>query len=149
MNRRQKAVLTKFFVVITITALMVTGMVNFKDWVNRSEALRAMEHMGKIVLRHRKEKGVIPSESYIITIKEQLEGHARLGDIQYRALWIDSESSEDEILAYVEHNFRSLFIKEGFIVLFLDGRVNWMDKQEFKTLLRSQQSPMEIEALQK
>jgi hypothetical protein len=134
--------------VIVITAAAVVAMVNFKDWVNRSEAMRAMNQLGQIVLQYRKDRGSVPPESYVNRIKENLQGHVRLGDLQYRAQWLDLESTPDEILAYTEKNYRSL-IGKGFVVLRLDGRVEWVDRKHFKTLLAQQQSPAEIEMLQK
>jgi len=147
MNRRQKAILIDFIAVIVITAIAVVAMINFKDWVNRAEAMRAMEHLGQIVLQYRAERGSVPPESYVDRIKEDLEGYVRLGNLQYRARWLDFECTPDEILAYTERNYHSLLFGTGFVVLRLDGRVEWMDKQEFETLLAQQQSPMEIEML--
>jgi len=133
--------------VIVITAIAVAAMINFRDWVNHSEALRAMQQLGQIVLNYRKTQGAVPSEDYVKSIRENLQGHIRLGKLQYRALWIDSDSTPDEILAYTEKNYRSLLIGRGYIVLRLDGRVEWMGKKEFKTLLAQQQSPEEIQML--
>jgi len=149
MNRRQKAILTDFIIVMVITAVAVVAMINFKDWVNRSEAMRAMEYIGRIALQHRKDYGSVPSESWVNRQRENLPGNVRLGNLQYRARWIDFESTPDEILAYTYKNYRSLLLGEGFIVLRLDGRVEWIGKQEFETLLAQQQSPMEIQMLQK
>ena len=148
MNKRQKAILVKFITVIVITAVAVVAMVNFKDWVNRSEAVRAMEHLGQIVLQYRKNHGSVPPESYVDGIKEDLEGHVRLGNLRYRARWLDFESTPDEILAYTEGNYHSLLVGKGYVVLRLDGRVEWMGKREFETLLAQHQSPMEIQMLQ-
>ena len=147
MNRRQKAILIEFIAVMVVTLIAVVAMINFKDWVNRSEALRAMEHLGRIILQHRKDYGSVPPESYVDSIKEKLEGHARLGKLRYRARWVDFESTPDEILAYTEKNYHSLLLSRGFIVLRLDGRVEWMGKKEFETLLAQQQSSMEIQML--
>jgi hypothetical protein len=58
-------------------------------------------------------------------------------------LWIDFESPGDEILAYTEKKYPSSFLSDGFVVLRLNGRVEWMGKEEFKKLLAQQQSPME------
>jgi hypothetical protein len=149
MNKRQKAILIDFITVIIVTLIAVVAMINFKDWVNRSEAMHAMEHLGKIVLQYRKSYGSVPPESYVDRIKEDLEGHARLGKLCYRALWINLESTSDEILAYTEKNYRSLLVGSGYVVLRLDGRVEWMDKQKFEALLAQQQSQAEIEVLQK
>ncbi len=143
MNRRQKVILIYFITVIVVTAIAVVAIINFKDWVNRSEAMRAMEHLSKIVLQYRQKHGLVPPEPYVDDIKESLEGYVRLGSLQYRARWLDLESTPDEILAYTKKNYRSLLVGKGYIVLRLDGNVEWMGKQEFETLLAQQQSPME------
>jgi len=149
MNKRQKDILTNFIAVILITAVAVFAMLNFRDWVNRTEAMRAMKHLGQIVLQYRKDYGSVPPQSYVDRIKETLEGAVRLGDLHYRAQWIDLESGPDEILAYSERDYHSLIVGKGFVVLRFDGRVEWMNKQKFETLLAQQQSPMEIQMLQK
>jgi hypothetical protein len=149
MNKRQKAILIDFTIVIVATAIAVVAMINFKDWINRSEATRAMQQLAKIVLQYRKDHGLVPPESYVDRIRENLEGHVRLGSLQYRARWIDFESTPDEILAYTEKNFHSLLFGKGFIVLRLNGTVEWMEKQQFETLLAQQQSQIEKELTQK
>jgi len=149
MNKRQKTTLRDFAIVIAVTAIAIIAMVNFKDWINRSEAMQAMEHLSQTVLDHRKKHGSVPPESYIYKIKENLKGHLRIGNFQYRARWLEFDSGPDEILAYTEKNYHSLFLDDGFIVLRLDGRVEWMKKREFKKLLAQQQSPQEIHMLQK
>jgi len=149
MNKRQKAILIDFTIVIVATAIAVVAMINFKDWINRSEATRAMRQLGEIVLSYRKEHGSVPPESYVDRIRENLEGNVRLGELQYRARWIGLESSPDEVLAYTEKSYRSLFFGKGFIVLRLNGTVEWMEKQQFETLLAQQQSPVEKELTQK
>ena len=154
MNRRQKAILRDFATVIVITAIAVVAMIIFKDFVNRSEAMRAMEHLRRRVKQYRDEHGSVPPKSWVDTQRENLPGNVRLGNLQYRARWIDFESTPDEILAYTERNYRFRLVGKGYIVLRLDavlkddGRAEWMDKQEFETLLARQQSQMEIETLQ-
>jgi len=145
MNRRQKTILIDFVTVIVITAATVVAMINFKDWVNRSESLRAMEHLSKIVQQYRKEHGSIPPQSYIDSIKETLAGGARLGILQYRGRWIDSESPQDTILAYSKKNYGSSFLENGFVVLRFNGQVEWIEKQKFLSVLTKQQSPAEIQ----
>ena len=63
MNRRQRAILIDFTIVITITAVAVAAMINFKDWVNHSEAMRAMENLGEIIREWRQKHGAVPPES--------------------------------------------------------------------------------------
>ena len=149
MNRRQKTIFKNTATVIFITAIAVAAMINLKNWVNRSESMRAMEDLGRIVSQYRGKYGSIPSESYIDRIKEELEGHVRLGKVIYRAQWIDFESTPDEILAYTERPYSSWLFGRKHIVLRLDGRVEWMDKREFETLLAQRQSSQELEILHK
>jgi hypothetical protein len=149
MNRRQKAILKDFAAVIIATAIAVVAMINLKDWVNRSEAMRAMEHLGQIVTEYRKDHGRVPPEPYVNGIKKKLRGYARLDDLKYRARWLNLDSTPDEILAYNKKIYRSSILSEGSVVLRLDGRVEWMKKQPFESLLAQQQSPLEIEMLQK
>ncbi|MCJ7730231.1 MAG: hypothetical protein MUO27_10205 [Sedimentisphaerales bacterium] len=148
MNRHQKAILTNIIAVMVITVLAVAVMINFKDWVNRSESMRAMESLGQIALQYRKEHGSVPPQSYVDRLKEDLPGGVRLGGLRYRGLWVDFESSGDEILAYAEKRYRSSFLSDGFVVLRLDGRVEWIGEEEFKKLLAQQQSPMEAQMSQ-
>ena len=143
MNRRQKDVLVNSITVTTITIIAVVAIMIFKDWVNRSEATKAMGHIGRIVVEYRQQKGFVPPESHIAKVKQTVEGYARLGELKYRARWIDFESTPDEILAYTRKNYNSFFFSAGYIVLRLDGRVEWMDVDAFEKLLATQQSPME------
>ncbi|RKY23869.1 MAG: hypothetical protein DRP62_05025 [Planctomycetota bacterium] len=149
MNRQQKSLLINFIAVTVITAVVIVAMVNLRNWVNRSEARRAMEHLGKVVLQYRSEHGSVPPESYVNNIRENLEGNVRLGKLHYRARWLDFDSTKDEILAYTEHAHRSWLFGDKFIVLRLDGRVEWMERQQLQDILARQQSPMEIQTLQK
>jgi len=148
MLRRQKKLLRDVITVVVFTAIAVVAIINFKDWANRSETIRAMEQLSREVFRYRRDNGILPPESYVAGIKKDLEGGVRLGNLRYRALWIDFEATSDEILAYAEKNYRSSLLSDGYVVLRLDGRVQWMGKQQFKELLAQQQSESEIEMLQ-
>ena len=145
MNKRQKRILANFAIVIVITIAAVGGMVELKNRVNRSEAMRAMEHLGRIVNEYKQKHGSIPPKSYVDNIKTQLEGQARLGVLHYRAQWIRFDSPPDEILAYVIKKYHSLFSGSGAIVLRLDGRVEWMDKKTFDKLPIRQQNVVKAE----
>jgi hypothetical protein len=149
MNRRQKAILINTTTVLAITAIAIAAMINLKNWVNRSESIRAMEHLSRIVLQYREKHGSVPPESYIDRIKEELEGHVRLGKVVYRAQWINFESTPDEILAYTERPHISWLFGKKYIILRLDGRVEWMDKQKLQTILAQQQTSQELEMLHK
>ena len=147
MNKRQKSILMEFTAVIAGTVVAVVGMMNFKDWVNRSEAMRAMDALGRIVIEYRSNHGALPPESFVETIRETLPGQARLGRMYYRGRWIGLDSPDDAILAYTEKRYHSLVLSSGYVVLRRDGRVEWMGKQEFEKLLAGQQSPLEIQIM--
>jgi len=83
-NKRQKVILIESAVVVLITLIAVVAMINAKDWINRSEAMRAMEQLGQRVVDYRDTHHSVPPESYVTNIKESLEGHVRLGDVKYR-----------------------------------------------------------------
>jgi hypothetical protein len=148
MNRRQKRLAVESITVIAVTTVAVVAMINLKDWVNRSEALRAMEQLGRKILEYRQTNGSVPPQSFVDIQKERVEGHVRLGTLRYRAQWIDFDATKDEILAYSEKKYRSLLLGHGYVVLRLDGRVEWMGKEEFEKLLGQQQSLIEIEMTQ-
>jgi hypothetical protein len=149
MNKQQKAILIEITTIMIITAIAVAAMINFKDWVNRSEAIGAMKQLSEVVLKYRKEYGAVPPESYVNEIKRDLVGWVRLGDLKYRAQWIDIGAAPDEILAYAEKKYPSSLLNDGYVVLRLDGRVEWMSKQELEKLLAPRQSKIEIDMLRR
>jgi len=149
MYKHQKAVIRNFIFVTSLTIIIILSMLCFKDVTNRSESIRAMNHLSKVVLDYRQQSGSVPAESYIDNVRKSLEGYVRLGKIYYRARWVTFESSNDEILAYVIKEYTPFFLDDGAIVLRLDGRVEWLAKAEFESILADQQSAMELEVLGK
>ena len=134
MNRREKAVVIKIISVTVITFILVVAFENFKDIVNRSEAMHAMDTVGKTVLQHRKDKGYLPPQSYVDEVKKDIGGSPRLGGLNYRALYITRDSKPDDILAYTGKKYKSLFVSSGYVVLRLSGQVEWMDIQSLSPL---------------
>ena len=147
MNRRQKIILMESVAIVLVTLIAVVAMINAKDWINRSEAMRAMEQLGQRVVDYRETHGSVPPESYVTKIKESLEGHVRLGDVKYRGRWIDFESTPDEILAYSQRTYPSSLLDDGYIVLRLNGKIEWLEKEKFEEELARQQSQKEVEIL--
>ncbi len=145
MNRQQKWVLTNFALVILITATAVLGMIELKNWVNRSEATRVMEQLQKAVTEYRGKNGSVPPESYVDGIIKTFAGEPRFGNLNYRAQWITIDSPPETVLAYVNKDYHSLFYHPGVIVLRYDGRIEWMDKASFDKLLSPQQTRLELE----
>jgi hypothetical protein len=145
MNKKQKWVLTNFALVSLITGAAVVGMIELKNWVNRSESVRAMEQLQNAVSAYKQKNGSVPPESYIDGMIKSFEGQPRLGNLNYRARWIKFDSPPDTILAYVRKEFHSLLFHPGAIVLRFDGRIEWMDKASFDKSIVSQQTPLELE----
>jgi archaellum component FlaG (FlaF/FlaG flagellin family) len=143
MNKRQKWTLIRFVLVLLVTLAAVAAIVEMKNGINRAEATRAMEQLGKIVSDYKQKNGYVPPESFVDNLKESLVGQARLGDLHYRARWIDVDSTPDTILAFTKSGSRSLFFKSELIVLLYDGKVVRMDEKSFDKLLASQQKPGE------
>ena len=143
MNKQQKWVLIKFTAVVLITVGSVAVITELKNGVNRAETIRAMEHLGKIVSDYKQKNGYVPPESFVDNLKESLVGQARLGDLHYRARWLDADSTPDTILAFARRGSRSLFLKPEVIVLLYDGKVQRMEEESFNKLFAAQQKPEE------
>jgi len=148
MNKLQKAVVTKLISVLVFTGLAVAGFVYLRGVVNRSEAKRAMQHLYKVVTEYKQKNGFLPPESFINRAKDDFGWHIRLGDLEYRGLWIDSESQPQEFLAYTRNERRSYLFGSKHLVLRLDGTIDWIEKKRFRELLAQQQSRDEIKRLQ-
>jgi len=148
MTRMQRKILIEFAVVLGLTLLAAVAMINLKDWVNRSEAMRAMQELARQINRYRQQYARIPPESWVKQQAQTVPGYPRLGRLEYRGLWIDFESPPDTILAYSERNYRG-FAGRGYVVMRLNGRVEWLDKQTFEKLLARQQTEEEVKLLEK
>ena len=145
MNRRQRAILIEFVLVLAATVAAVVGMANLKDYVNRSEAMRAMTQLGQRVLEYRRQHGSLPPESFIQSIKGDLEGAVRMGNVRYRALHIGPGAPTDTILAYSLKKHSFSFLQDGYVVLRLDGQVEWLPTSQFATLFATQRMPTELD----
>jgi hypothetical protein len=144
-NKRQRALLTESILVLAATALAVVGMMHLRDYINRSEAMRAMDQLGGRVLEYRKQYGSLPPESFVNAIKGDLEGSVRLGNVKYRALHIGLDAPADTILAYCERRYSSPFVANGYVVLHLNGTVEWLPTAQFAALFATQRVPLEAE----
>jgi hypothetical protein len=145
MNRHQKWVLTNFIFVVLITAVVVSGMIELKNWVNLSESMRVFGQLWQAVETYKQKNGSLPPESYIDSLKTSFEGQMRLGNLNYRARWIKFDSSPDTVLAYVRKGYNSFLFHPGAIVLRLDGRIEWMDRAGFDKLIKAEQTNEEIQ----
>lgn len=140
MTPYKRSLLIQFTVVALATVAAIVAMLHLKDYVNRSEAMRAMTQLGRRVLDYRSEHGSLPPASFIDDVRDQLDGAVRIGNVQYRALSIGPDAAGDTILAYSEKRHPSSFLDDGFVVLYLDGSVEWSPAPRFQALLALQQA---------
>ena len=145
MNRQQKRILINFSVVAIVTLAATFGMIELRNHVSYVESDRAMDQLSEMAMNYKKKNGSFPPESYILQNKDKLEGKVRMGLLVYRARWISFDSPPDTILAYVTKDYSSLFFHPGAIVVLVDGKVEWMDKETFEKQLKRQQSSLELE----
>ena len=143
MNRRQRALLAESLFVLIATMAAVIGMMQLKDYVNRSEALRAMGQLGQRIAEYRKQYGSLPPQSFVDGIKGDVEGAVRLGNVKYRALYIGLDAPGDTILAYSQKRLASSFFKDGYVILRLDSTVEWLPINQFTTLFAAQRAAAE------
>ena len=145
MNKQQRSIITNFIFVTAGTAIFVGAMINVKDVINKSEAIRSMELLGQGVRKYRDSYHSTPPESYFNQLKNSIS-MVRLDNVQYRAQWIGFDDGPDTVLAYSYKNYKFL-VKRGYIVMRLDGSVEWIEKDEFIKLLKKQQTDAEIKLL--
>jgi len=149
MKAKKRVLLIESLLVSAATLVAVTGMIHLKDYVNRSEAVRALNQLGQRIGDYRKQHGSLPPQSFIDTVEGQVEGSVRLGQLRYRALWIEPGASADTILAYSQKRHPSSLLRDGYVVLYLDGRVEWVVGEAFESQLARQQNRAEVQAGQK
>jgi type II secretory pathway pseudopilin PulG len=145
MNKKQKKTLLHFLFILALTVIAVLGLLVLRNVINKSEAVKAMQAIGNAVTEYRQQNNTVPPESWVMRIKERIPGSVRLGEINYRARWLDIDSPPDEILAYTKKDYNSLLTGKGYIVLRLSGKVEWIDPNSFKKQLKARQTPAEIQ----
>jgi hypothetical protein len=147
LNRQQKKLVANIVIVTVFTVTAVVGFAHIKDVINRSEAMRAMELLGKEILQYRKTYGSLPPEYHVKQFADTI-GAVRLTDFHYRAPWIEfGAEANTTILAYCEKNYRG-FVKAGSIVLWLNGKIEWVGKKQFEQILDKQQKQQELQWIQ-
>ncbi len=143
MTKYKRSLLIQFTVVALATVAAIVGMLHLKDYVNRSEAMRAMTQLGQRILDYRQSHGSLPPQSFIDDVKDEVDGAVRIGNVRYRALWIGPDAPAETILGYSEKRHPSSFLRDGFVVLYLDGRVEWLPTAEFQALFATQRAEAE------
>ncbi|MCD4830413.1 MAG: hypothetical protein K8R02_01235 [Anaerohalosphaeraceae bacterium] len=148
MESKQKRLLKKIMVVSVFTIIMVLGLTTLRNYINRSEAVRAMDLLGREALTYRKNYGSLPSESHIKKFLDRIQA-VRVGNMSYRAIWIEYGSDPDRtVLAYAKKSYEWP-LQPGYVVLWLNGKTQWLAAEEFEPILRSQQQKIEMDLLQK
>jgi len=80
-NRKQKNLVVNVITVVVFTTVMIAGFAYIKDGVNRSEAIRSMNILGKELLRYRSSYGSLPPETYVKQYSDAI-GAVRLPSLQ-------------------------------------------------------------------
>ena len=148
MNKAQKRLVTNVIGTAVVIAIFILAFANFKDYVNKTEAIRSFDQLGKAILDYRKQYGLLPSESVMEGLRDRMEGAVRIGNLHYRAQWISIDSPPETIVAYAEKKY-NWFIQSGFIVLRLDGQVQYLPAEQFQKLLAKQETMAEAEEMKK
>jgi hypothetical protein len=149
MDKAQKRLAVNLVSSVVIIAIFIFAFANFKDYVNKAEAMRAFNKLGQKIVEYRNQHGLLPSESEIAGLKENIEGSARMGTIHYRAQWIGIDSPPETIVAYTKKSYHALVVESGFVVLRLDGQVQYIPTEEFEKILAKQQTMAEAEEMKK
>lgn len=132
MNKKQKYFLVKLISVFIVTVITITAVNIFKDFVNRSESLLAMNNLGALINQYIIQNGKLPPESYIEDIKANLQGSARLGQLVYRNKWLGYIINNDTVLIYSKKDYSDLFLGDGYVVLKYNGQAQWLTKNDFQ-----------------
>ena len=147
MDPKQKRVLKKIVMVAIFTTVMAVSLMTLKDYINKSEAMRAMDLVSREALAYRKSYGSLPSESNITKFLDRIQA-VRLGNFNYRAMWIEYGSNADTtILAYSKKNYKWP-LRPGYITLWLNGKTQWLTAEQFEPILQNQQNKIEMDVLQ-
>jgi hypothetical protein len=142
LNKRQLSVVRHFLIVIVVTLLFVFGLINLRDGLNRSEMQREMEVLGASIKDYRQKNGSLPSESWI---RSQVQSFARLGNVEYRAKSVLYDSPPETIIANCMQNSYSMLIKKAYIVLRLDGSVEWLAPDVYAKTVKEQENAAQNE----
>src|SRR4030042_5886805 len=125
MNKRQKIIIAKLVIVVTVTIFAAVVLMNLKAVCLRREAVRAMANLSLEIMKYKKAYIFLPPQEYLDTIIRDTKVQGLLGNVQYRSL-TTTDAKEDEILAYTETNYHTMFHKDNCLVIRLNGSVEWM-----------------------
>jgi hypothetical protein len=135
MNKRQTSIVRHFLVVIAVTLAVIFGLINLRDTVNKSEAIREMGVLARTIQDYRHKNGSLPSEAFL---KPVIGGFSRTSNLQYRAQHVLYDSPADTIVAYSKRRSYSFLVKSGYVYIQFDGQVKWMPPAPFEQMLARQ-----------
>jgi hypothetical protein len=140
-NKRQLFIIRHFLSVIIVTLVVIFGLMNLRDVINKSESLREMGEFGKVIKNYRSKNGSFPPESWVKPLESNF---ARLGNLKYRAQQIFYDSPPETILAYNKHRSYAIFVPSGYVILQIDGQVKWMSLKQFDEVFAQQEKAREL-----
>ncbi len=116
MNKRQRQLLVRFCIVMALTIALIVGLSQYRNVVNKSEAIRSMNILSIEIAKYNLYHGELPSSSYISDIIARY-GLLRVGPVECRSQWIEPGSGPETILLFSKKNYNSLFVKSGYIYI--------------------------------
>ncbi len=116
MNKRQKQLLARFCIVMTLTIALIVGLSQYRNVVNKSEAIKSMDILSMEIAKYDLYHGELPSKGYISEVIARY-GLFRIGSVECRSQWIEPGSGPETILLFSKKNYKSLFVKPGYIYI--------------------------------
>ena len=135
MNKRQRALLLESVIVLGAAVVVLLVLLNLKDWTNRREALRAMAYIAAQIQAYQQTHGSLPPSEHLDRVRATAPGRKRLGKLEYRIQDIEANSPDTALLAYAKQTYHSLLVRNGYIVIHLNGQVSWMTAAQFQSQL--------------
>lgn len=118
MNTRQKSLTKKIILVIVLTFIFISAMTCYKDIVNKNEAMKSCNIVSSKIAEYKSTVGSLPPIDFVNNLIHNL-GLVRIGNVEYRARWMEPDSPEDSILLFSKKDYRTLLVKPGYVVLTL------------------------------
>jgi hypothetical protein len=141
-NKHQLVIVRHFLAVIIVTMLIVFGLINLRDMINKSESMREMGVLAMTIKDYRSKTGSFPPESWLKPLESSF---VRLGGLKYRAQQVFYDSPPETILAYNKHKSYAILVPSGYAVMQVDYQVKWMPPKQFEELLAKQEKGRELE----
>ncbi len=116
MNKHQKQLLARFCIVMALTIALIAALSQYRNVVNKSEAIKAMDVLSMEIAKYDLFHGELPPKDYILEVINRYKLF-RIGSVKCRSQWIEPGSGPETILLFSKKNYNSLFVKSGYVYL--------------------------------